>query len=165
MTEVNISALTRLTGLFLPPMLARGRGGIINVASVAAFQPGPLMSVYYATKAYVLSFSEAVAFEARRSGVVVTALCPGLTRTEFAEVAGYALPPRIERAAMTAHEVARLGLVGHRRGKRVVITGLGNKVFAGAGRHLPHGLMMSLVAAFQRSASGPIPRARADAVR
>src|SRR6266403_1281484 len=87
MLQVNISALTHLTGLFLPGMIARRRGGVLNVASTAAFQPGPGMAVYYATKAYVLSFSEAVAEELRHSGVTVTALCPGPTRTDFAATA------------------------------------------------------------------------------
>ena len=154
MVTVNIAALTHLTGLLLPPMLARGRGGIINVASIAAFQPGPLMSVYYASKAYVLSFSEALDREVRGKGVVVTALCPGLTESEFAEVAGYALSPRLERAAMTSREVARLGLAAHRAGKRVAITGVQNKLFAAAAGILPHGLTMSLIDAVQRSSGG-----------
>src|SRR6184192_114909 len=84
MIQVNIAALTHLTKLFLPAMIKRRSGRILNVASTAAFQPGPLMAVYYATKAYVLSFSEALAEELRHTGVTVTALCPGPTRTEFA---------------------------------------------------------------------------------
>ncbi len=83
MLRLNIEALTELTHRFLPPMIARGRGQILNVASTAALQPGPFMAVYYATKAYVLSFSEAIAEELRGTGVTVTALCPGPTRTEF----------------------------------------------------------------------------------
>ncbi|HEX9128242.1 MAG TPA: SDR family oxidoreductase, partial [Gemmatimonadaceae bacterium] len=87
MIQVNIAALTHLTKLFLPPMIKRKSGRLLNVASTAAFQPGPGMAVYYATKAYVLSFSEALAEELRHSGVTVTALCPGPTRTEFAATA------------------------------------------------------------------------------
>src|SRR3954468_13185859 len=87
MIQVNIAALTHLTKLFLPAMIKAKSGRILNLASTAAFQPGPLMAVYYATKAYVLSFSEALAEELRNSGVTVTALCPGPTRTEFADVA------------------------------------------------------------------------------
>jgi short-subunit dehydrogenase len=83
MIELNITALTRLSRAYLPGMLERGRGKIMNVASTASFQPGPLMAVYYATKAYVLSFSEALAEETRGSGVTVTALCPGPTTTNF----------------------------------------------------------------------------------
>jgi short-subunit dehydrogenase len=146
-----MTALTRLTGLFLPPMLRRRRGGIINVASIAAFLPGPYMSVYYASKAYVLSFSQALGYEARRSGVVVTALCPGATQSEFAEVAGFAFPKRLERSIMTSREVARLGLAGHRAGRLVVITGTGNKLVAFGSRLLPRGLLTSLVGAVQKS--------------
>src|ERR1700693_836076 len=87
MIQVNIVALTHLTKLFLPPMIKRNSGRVLNVASTAAFQPGPLMAVYYATKAYVLSFSEALAEELRNSGVTVTALCPGPTQTAFASSA------------------------------------------------------------------------------
>src|SRR5262252_4477634 len=86
--QVNIAAVTHLTGLFLPAMVERRRGRILNVASTAAFQPGPLMAVYYASKAYVLSFSEALANELSGSGVTVTALCPGPTITNFRERAG-----------------------------------------------------------------------------
>jgi short-subunit dehydrogenase len=150
MIEVNMAALTRLTGLFLPQMLARRQGGIINVASIAAFLPGPYMSVYYASKSFVLSFSEALAHEARSAGVVVTALCPGATQSEFAAVAGFSFPRRVERVIMTSREVARLGLKGHRAGKRVVITGMSNKLFVAAAHLLPHGLTMSLLAAVQR---------------
>src|SRR6478672_1120040 len=87
MIQVNIAALTHLSKLFLPAMIKRRSGRILNVASTAAFQPGPLMAVYYATKAYVLSFSEALAEELRNSGVTVTALCPGPTQTAFADSA------------------------------------------------------------------------------
>ena len=88
MIQVNVAALTQLTKLFLPGMLERRRGRILNVASTAAFQPGPLMAVYYATKAYVLSFSEALANETAGTGVTVTALCPGPTATDFQKKAG-----------------------------------------------------------------------------
>src|SRR3954471_20420213 len=86
--QLNVVTLTHLTKRFLPGMLARRRGGVLNVGSTAGFQPGPLMAVYYATKAYVLSFSEALAEELRNTGITVTALCPGPTRTEFASEAG-----------------------------------------------------------------------------
>ena len=126
MIEVNVTALTRLTGLFLPPMLERRQGGIVNIASVAAFEPGPFMSVYYASKAYVLSFSEALSYELRGTGVTVTAVCPGPTESEFGEVAGLAASRLMRRAAMTSREVARLAVDGHRAGKRLVVTGAGN---------------------------------------
>src|SRR5262249_29594628 len=86
--EVNIASLTRLTKLYLPTMTERGRGRIMNVASMAAFSPGPFMAVYYATKAYVLSFTQALAAEVKGTGVTVTAFCPGSTQTRFEATAG-----------------------------------------------------------------------------
>ncbi len=106
MLELNTVSLTRLTGIFLPAMRARREGGIINVASIAAFQPGPYMSVYYASKAYVLSFSEAIAHELRGSGVVVTALCPGRPKANLPKIAGMAETLRLRR---TLDVVARGG--------------------------------------------------------
>lgn len=150
MLNVNVVALTRLTGLFLPAMLARGGGGIINLASTAAFQPGPYMAVYYASKAYVLSFSQAVAYETKGSGVVVTAVCPGPTRSEFAEVSGLAGTRLTRGPAMGASEVARLAIKGHRAGKSLVITGAGNKLTPLASRLLPRALVMSVAAGLQR---------------
>jgi uncharacterized protein len=150
MLELNVVALTRLTRIFLPEMRARQAGGIINVASIAAFLPGPYMSVYYASKAYVLSFSEAIAHELRGSGVVVTALCPGATKTEFQEVAGMTDTPLLRRLSMSSREVARLGLAGHRAGKTVVITGIGNKLAPFAARLAPRGVMARLAASLQK---------------
>ncbi|MEJ8630641.1 SDR family NAD(P)-dependent oxidoreductase [Sphingomonas sp. I4] len=98
MIDLNIRALVTLTHALLPPMLARGRGHVLNVASTAAFQPGPYMAVYYASKAFVLHFSEALHEEVKARGVTVTALCPGPTRTEFADVAGMAETPLFERS-------------------------------------------------------------------
>ena len=150
MLELNIVALTRLTRIFLPEMRARRAGGIINVASIAAFLPGPYMSVYYASKAYVLSFSEAIAHELRGSGVVVTALCPGATQTEFQEVAGMVETPMLRRLSMSSREVARLGLAGHRAGKSVVITGAGNKLAPLAARLVPRNVLARIAAGVQR---------------
>jgi short-subunit dehydrogenase len=150
MLALNIVALTRLTRIFLPEMRARQAGGIINVASIAAFLPGPYMSVYYASKAYVLSFSEAIAHELRGSGVVVTALCPGATKTEFQEVAGMTDTPLLRRLSMSSREVARLGLAGHRAGKTVVITGVGNKLTPFAARLVPRRVMARLAASLQK---------------
>ena len=128
MIRVNVEALTRLTRLLLPRMLARRRGRILNVASTAGFVPGPLMSVYYATKAYVISFSEALAEELRGSGVSVTVLCPGPTRTEFQAVAQMETT-RLFRmpGVMDAGDVARAGYRGLMRGKRMVVPGLLNR--------------------------------------
>jgi uncharacterized protein len=125
--QLNIAALTHLTRLFLPPMLARRSGKIINVASTAAFQPGPLMAVYYATKAYVLSFSEALANEVAGSGVVVSCFCPGATDTGFAKRAGTE-DSRLfkELRPMNAEVVARDGYCGLMAGRTLVISGLQN---------------------------------------
>jgi uncharacterized protein len=130
--QVNIVALTTLTKLLLPPMLARRNGRILNVASTAAFQPGPFMAVYYASKAYVLSFSEAIAEELRGTGITVTALCPGPTATAFLSRAGLSGNRLAAHSPLTmaAAPVARAGYRGLQRGARVVIPGLGNKILA-----------------------------------
>ncbi len=128
--QLNISALTHLTRLFLPVMLARRRGKIMNVASTAAFQPGPLMAVYYATKAYVLSFSEALANEVAGSGVVVSCFCPGATHTGFAKRAGVEESRIFKLAAMNVEAVARDGYRGLMAGRTVVISGLQNWLVA-----------------------------------
>lgn len=138
MIQVNVTALTHLTKLFLPPMLARRRGRVLNVASTAAFQPGPLMAVYYATKAYVLSFSEAIAEELRDSGVTVTALCPGPTATGFQEVADIKTQRLISMLKpMSSMDVARAGYRAMMRGRRVIVTGAANKLLAQSVRVTP----------------------------
>ncbi len=137
MVQVNVTALTHLTRLFLPGMLERGRGGVLNVASTAAFQPGPLMAVYYATKAYVLSFSEAVAEELARTGVTVTALCPGPTTTEFAAVAKAQKSRLFRLRAMSAEAVARIGHQAFRQGRFAVIAGTRNRLLVFSERLSP----------------------------
>ncbi len=130
MIDVNVTTLTELTKLLLPGMLKHGRGRILNVASTAAFQPGPLMAVYYATKAYVLSFSHAIANELSGTGVTVTCLCPGPTRTGF-EKGAHMGNSRLFRDAMRvmdAKTVAAKGYRGMIAGKRVVIPGFQNKL-------------------------------------
>ncbi|HSE67477.1 MAG TPA: SDR family oxidoreductase, partial [Gemmatimonadales bacterium] len=127
--QVNITALTMLTKLLLPPMLQRRHGRILNVASTAAFQPGPLMAVYYASKAYVLSFSEGIGNELKGTGVTVTALCPGPTRTGFATAAGMTNSNLFNApGVMDAAPVAEAGYRGCMKGKAVVIPGMLNKV-------------------------------------
>jgi short-subunit dehydrogenase len=163
--ELNIAALTHLTKLVLPGMLARGAGRIVNVSSVAAFQPGPLMSVYYASKAYVQSFSEALSEETSGSGVTVTAVCPGPTASEFQTASG--LHPNAQTVGaplMTSREVAELAYRGATGGKRVVVTGLRNKIVVLANRLLSRRRMTRLVRRLQerrREASlatrGPTP--------
>ncbi len=149
--QVNVVALTALTGRFLPGMVARGRGRVINVASTAAFQPGPYMAVYYATKACVLSFSEALAEELADTDVTVTALCPGPTTTEFQAVAGLEGTLLFRGPlVMDAAKVARAGWVGAKRGKRVVIPGLANKLIKEAVRFSPRRLVTAAAGRVQK---------------
>src|SRR5690349_1326504 len=150
MIQVNISALTDLTKRFVRPMLAGGRGRILNVASTAAFFPGPLMAVYYATKAYVLSFSEALANELQGTGVTVTALCPGPTTSGFQSAA------RLEGSRLvagkmlsTSAEVARFGWDAMMRGKVVAVHGRSNVALVEATRFLPRAALRKMVRAAQ----------------
>ena len=128
MLAVNISAPTHLARLFLPGMLQRNRGGILNVASTAAFQPGPWMTVYYATKAYLLSFSEALSEEVLESKVTITCLAPGPTLTEFGDVADMSSTKVFRHWLMDAEPVARAGYDGFRRGKALVGPGKLNRM-------------------------------------
>ena len=147
--QVNVVALTHLTKLFLPGMLARRRGYVMNVASTAAFQPGPLMAVYYASKAYVLSFSEALANECAGTGVVVSALCPGPTETGFVAAAGMGDSRLFDRAVMDARTVAAEGYRGLLAGKAVVIPGLRNNLLARSIGLFPRGLVTRVVRGIQ----------------
>jgi short-subunit dehydrogenase len=141
MLDVNVRALTHLARLFLPAMISRRSGRIMNVASTAAFQPGPLMAVYYASKAYVLSFSVALSLELEKSGVTVTALCPGPTRTEFQAVAGMGGTALGSKGvAMDVRPVAVAGYRGMMRGKRIVTPGLLNKTGALGAKLAPRSL-------------------------
>jgi uncharacterized protein len=143
--HLNVTALTHLTKLFLAPMLKRASGKIMNVASTAAFQPGPLMAVYYATKAYVLSFSEALADELRDSGVTVTCFCPGATHTGFVQRAGMEKSRLYKRfGAMDVKPVARDGYRGMMEGKTVVISGLHNWVVAESVRFAPRRMVTAI---------------------
>jgi short-subunit dehydrogenase len=150
--DVNVRAATELALRALPGMIARRRGGIVNVASVAAFVPGPHMAVYYASKAYLLSFSEAVAAEVAGTGVVVTAVCPGPTHSDFGRRAGFSNPGLVDRyGAQSAEQVADMGWRGFKAGRRVVVTGARNKFAAAAARFAPHALSVSLLARLQRA--------------
>ncbi|HEY0627193.1 MAG TPA: SDR family oxidoreductase [Allosphingosinicella sp.] len=148
MIDLNIRTLTTLAHLALPKMIERGRGGILNVASTAAFQPGPGFAVYFATKAYVLSFSEALHQELRRKGIRVSALCPGPTRTEFGQVAGVT-SQSFDRFSADAPAVVGAGLRGLQRNKAVIVPGLTNKVTAQSGRVIPRALMRRIVASLK----------------
>ena len=143
--QLNVMALTELTRLFLAGMLARGGGKIMNVASTAAFQPGPLMAVYYATKAYVLSFSEALANEVARRGVVVSCFCPGATETGFAKRAGMEDSRIFKKiGGMKVETVARDGYRGLMAGKTVVISGIQNWLVAESVRFAPRKLVTAV---------------------
>jgi len=155
MLQVNMVTLTHLTKLLLPGMIQRGRGKILNVASTAAFQPGPLMAVYYATKAYVLSFSEALAEELRGTGVSVTALCPGPTRSGFQQRAKMEQSRLVQGEIMDVDSVARAGYDGLISNKRIVIPGWQNKLLAFATRLLPRNLVTRLARQAQERVHAP----------
>lgn len=150
MIDLNIKSLTHLTHLFLPQMIQLDRAYIMNVASNAAFQPGPLMSVYYATKHYVLAFSEAVANELQDTGVTVTALCPGPTKSEFQETASMQKSRLINTVPLPdSKRVAEYGYKALMRSKRVAVHGSINKIFSVAVRLLPKRLVTSIVRRMQ----------------
>jgi uncharacterized protein len=149
--QLNIATLTHLTRLYLPGMIERRSGGILNVASTAAFQPGPLMAVYFATKAYVLHFSEAIANELQGSGVVVTCLCPGATTTEFHKRAKATGMRLLRMGSMDAHTVAEDGYRALTAGKRVVISGFRNWLVAQSVRFAPRRVATAIARATQES--------------
>jgi short-subunit dehydrogenase len=148
MIDLNCRALVELCHLVLPAMRERGKGAILNVASTAAFQAGPNMAVYYATKAFVLSFTEALHHELKGSGIKVSALCPGPTVSEFGEVAG-SKSPALERIKGPADAVVRAGLKGLDRNKAIVIPGWPNKVTAQVNRILTRAAMRRIVGAIK----------------
>ena len=142
MIDLNIRALTELSLVFIDS-LARHRGGILNVASIAAFLPGPGMAVYYASKAYVLSFTEALHRELSGRGIKVTALCPGPVQTEFQARSGMRLPPIARIVELSAQEVAQIGYRGLMRGKRVVVAGIGNKIAVTLLHLIPNAVLLA----------------------
>jgi short-subunit dehydrogenase len=147
MVAVNIDALVRLTRAMLPGMVARGTGGVLNVASTIAFQPAPYQATYGASKAFVLSFSQALWAETRGSGVTVSALCPGPTRTGFVDALGSDVSHTAVYQHLAAPEpVVVAGLRALDRGRPVVVPGLRNRVMANAGRFMP-GWVTALVGA------------------
>src|SRR5262249_10272142 len=156
MLQVNVIALTELTRLVLPQMVARKRGKVMLLASTAAFQPGPGMAVYYATKSYVLSFGRAIGHELRGTGVTVTTLCPGATSSEVAQV------PNMQGCAlfkgpvpvMTAAEVARQGYAALKAGRPQIITGLINGITAFSTRFTPTAILLMIAGHLNRPGSG-----------
>jgi short-subunit dehydrogenase len=147
--DLNVRALTDLSLRWIDGIV-KHRGGILNVASVAGFLPGPGMAVYYASKAYVLSFTEALARELEPQGVRVTALCPGPVLTEFQMRAGIDSRPPSRLLGRTAQEVAQAGYNGFMARKRVVVPGFGNKVVSLLPRILPRGLVLRMMESYQR---------------
>jgi short-subunit dehydrogenase len=149
MIDLNVRALVDLTHIYWQGMLERGRGGVLNVASTAAFQPGPLMAVYYASKAFVLSFSEALWREAKDTGVHVSCLCPGPTKSQFRARAGTGATRLSRNTVMPSAEVAELGYQAWRRNQRVIVTGRRNAIMAAAVRFLPKKRVLDLVYTLQ----------------
>jgi hypothetical protein len=142
MINLNVITLACLTRLFLPEMISRKSGKILNVASTASFQPGPTMSVYFATKAFVLSFSEAVNNEVRDMGVTITTLCPGSTESGFHSVViGENKQPK-ERKLISARKVAEYGYTSMMKGRSVAIPGLKNVILATAVRFFPRSMVV-----------------------
>lgn len=148
MIDLNVAAMTELCRLVLPGMIERKRGGILNVASTAAFQAGPNMAVYYASKAFVLSLSEALHQEVKGKGVKISCLCPGPVKTEFFEAAGMR-GSMYDKLAGDAADVVKAGLAGLDRNKAIVVPGLQNKIGAHATRFLPRAALRRIVAAIK----------------
>ncbi|MEN3376737.1 MAG: uncharacterized protein V7604_2092 [Hyphomicrobiales bacterium] len=148
MIDLNIRALTDLSLRWMDGIV-RHKGGILNVASVASFLPGPGMAVYYASKAYVLSFTEALSREVKPLGVKVTVLCPGPVKTEFQLRAGVEPSPPPWLLGRTAQQVAEAGYAGFMAGKRLVIPGIGNKIVSVLARVAPRGLVLNAIGSYQ----------------
>jgi short-subunit dehydrogenase len=149
MIDLNVGALTDLCRAVAPAMIERKSGAILNVASTAAFQPGPKMAVYFATKAFVLSLSEAIHEELKPHGIKVSCLCPGPTRTEFGDVAGFGGNGLFDRVAMDAAAVVETGLKGLESNHAVVVAGWMNKVTAASTRFAPRSVVRKIAGAIK----------------
>ena len=149
MIDLNCGTLVELCHAVLPGMIARSQGAILNLASTAAFQPGPGMATYFATKAFVLSFSEALHEEVRDKGVRVTALCPGPTKTEFGAIAGFKGNGGFDKISARSEDVVAMGLKALDKGRAVAIPGLVNKAGAQAHRFMPRWLLRKVTAAIK----------------
>ena len=145
MIDLNIKTLTHLTKLVVVDMVKRNEGKILNVASTAAFQPGPLMAVYYATKAYVLSFSEALSNELRHTNVTVSALCPGPTATGFVDRANLQQSKLFKSGVMDVKQVVEDGYKGVMNNKTVIIPGMANKLLAFSVRFMSRKFVTNIV--------------------
>ncbi len=151
MIDLNCRALVALAHGVLPQMIARRSGAILNLASVASFQPGPWMAVYYASKAFVLSFSEALHEEVKDKGIRVTALCPGPTRTEFADVAGIGETALFKRLASGSDTVVRDGLAALKANRAVKVSGVMNSAMAQGVRFTPRALARRIAGSLQKA--------------
>jgi short-subunit dehydrogenase len=149
MIDLNVGTLTDLCRAVAPGMIARKSGAILNVASTAAFQPGPKMAVYFATKAFVLSLTEALHEELKPHGIKVSCLCPGPTRTEFGDVAGFGGNGMFDKVAMNAREVVEAGLKGLNSNRAVVVTGWVNKIGAASTRFAPRSIVRKIAGAIK----------------
>lgn len=153
MINLQVTTLTHLTKLFLPDMLTRGSGRIMNISSVAAFQPGPLMAIYYATKSYILSFSQAIANEVKGTGVTVTVFCPGQTKTRFQENVALKSHSEISKShwIVDAAIVAAVGYRAMQTGKTISVPGFANKLIVQLNRIMPRKTATSLVRILQEN--------------
>ena len=150
MLDLNMKSLTKMCYLFIPEMLKRKSGKVLNVASTAAFQPGPIMAAYFATKSYVLSFSEAISNELKGTGVSVTCLCPGLTASGFQDVSGMGESDMMKgKKIPTSKEVAEYGYKAMMKNEMTAIHGVMNAVMANANRFLPRKVVLSIVRKLQ----------------
>jgi short-subunit dehydrogenase len=156
--QVNVTALVHLTRLVLPQMIARRRGRILNLGSTAGFQPGPFMAVYYASKAFVNSFTEALAYELRGTNVTATVSCPGATSTEFAKVAGSDRSELFKMGAMGAPEVAAHAYRAMMRGVVLAVPGARNKLTTQALRIAPRAMVRRIAAQLNMPARRALPR-------
>ena len=154
MVELNVTALVALTRLFLPAMVKKGRGRILNIGSTAGFQPGPFMATYYASKAFVNSFTEALAFELKGTGVTATVSCPGATATEFSTVAGTDKSALFKAGAASAATVAREAYDAMRAGKPRIVHGFKNKAGVQALRVSPRATVVAIAAKLNKPATG-----------
>jgi short-subunit dehydrogenase len=163
MVQINVASVVHLTRLFLPGMIARRSGRVLNLGSTAGFQPGPFMAGYYASKAFVNSFTEALWFELRGTGVTATVSCPGATATEFAQVAGNAETRLFRMGTMGAREVALHAYRAMMRGRRMAIPGLKNKLGLHSLRIAPRAMVLRLAAGLNKDESAhalPLPSDR-----
>ena len=149
MIDLNVGALTDLSRAVAPSMIARKSGAILNVASTAAFQPGPNMAVYFATKAYILSFTEALHEELKQHGIKVSCLCPGPTHTEFGEVAGFGGNGLFDHVAMEPPQVVEAGLSALDKNHAVMVPGWKNKAVAASTRFAPRSIVRKIAGAIK----------------